>query len=529
MKLKPYVRLAFLLLAACGALLFPKEAAAQNDDTLRVMVYNILRYANETIAGCDVDCKTEAIETVVKHVRPDVLGVNELFNEERYADSLLKRVMNKDTTPIYARAAMNANWGGDIRNMLFYNQEKLALQAQYRMATETRLDIYKMYYKSADLALGDTVFIHFVLLHLKAGSQPQNEAERLFETNLVLDTLQSIGLVENIILMGDLNVQRHTDASFQNLLNASGLFAMKDPINRLGEWNENAGYVDVHTQSTRTTSESDGGVFGGSDDRLDFILCNQPALDGLLQVEYLNGSYRAVGQDGSFFNQSVLDAVAPPQYLKDALWAVSDHLPVQADFKVDAKPETPLSLRFFRLEAKAEQGGVRLRWAAPGGPNALTYAVERSTDGARFRKISGEIPAKPSEEMPTKYEYFDAAVRSGVTYYYRIIERRIGGGAELSPLAAAVAPGAHAHAFSVALFPNPFEDALYLQVSPPDPAPINLRVVALDGRTVWRGEAAPGPGGLRELGPQLSDLPPGVYHLEARNGSRRAWSRLIRR
>lgn len=316
--------------------LIPLFASGQTPDTLRVMTYNVLNFGRAELDNCDTDCKYDELHFIVRRAQPDLLALNEMQRDAVYSDNVLERVMNKDTTQVYSRAEMNENSGGQIRNMLYYNNQKLVLQEQYAIGTETRLDIYKLYFRSEELASGDTVFLHVVSMHLKAGSSQSDRSEREFETRQLVEKLGEIGPVDNLIVTGDLNIKSSNEESFQNLLNAPGNLAIKDPINQLGSWNSNRDFVLYHTQSTRDDQLEDGGSSGGCDDRFDFVLCNQAALENDFNVQFLDGSYVTMGQDGTFYNSNILGAASPDFPLKTALYRVSDHLPVYADFQVNA-------------------------------------------------------------------------------------------------------------------------------------------------------------------------------------------------
>ena len=74
------------------------------------------------------------------------------------------------------------------------------------------------------------------------------------------------------------------------------------------------------------------------DDRFDFILASDEIMDGTHEIKYLNDSYTAIGQDGLHYNKSLLDSPentsVPPDVL-DALYYMSDHLPVVMDMVVN--------------------------------------------------------------------------------------------------------------------------------------------------------------------------------------------------
>jgi hypothetical protein len=127
-------------------------------------------------------------------------------------------------------------------------------------------------------------------------------------------------------------VKGASEPAFQQLI-SSGLTQERffDPISEVGEWNNNFQYRFTHTQSTRTSS-TNGGCFsgGGMDDRFDFILASFDIMTNSSGMRYVNTSYKAIGNDGNRFNESVntpQNNSEPPAVI-DALYDLSDHLPV---------------------------------------------------------------------------------------------------------------------------------------------------------------------------------------------------------
>ncbi len=74
------------------------------------------------------------------------------------------------------------------------------------------------------------------------------------------------------------------------------------------------------------------------DDRFDFILISDEVRFGTKKVRYVQESYNAVGQDGLRFNGSINGPpqnIAVSQEVADALFNMSDHLPVALKLRVD--------------------------------------------------------------------------------------------------------------------------------------------------------------------------------------------------
>jgi hypothetical protein len=140
------------------------------------------------------------------------------------------------------------------------------------------------------------------------------------------------------LLCGDLNMSKSQEGGFQQLLNFSNsTIRFYDPENQLGNWSSNGTFAAMHTQSTRDALTNDGCYSGGGlDDRYDHILVNQTALTSSARMRYLPGSLKPVGNDGLHFNVAINIGTnnSVPGNVLTALYEVSDHLPVVADFEV---------------------------------------------------------------------------------------------------------------------------------------------------------------------------------------------------
>lgn len=151
--------------------------------------------------------------------------------------------------------------------------------------------------------------------------------------------IRNHGLSDNLLFMGDLNLSRSSEQAYINLTYTyDGERYFYDPINREGNWNNNSSFKDVHTQSTHS-GNTDCFSSGGLDDRFDFIMSSSSILNGENGIQMIDGSYKALGNDGQHYNKSITDAPtnnSAPSDIINALYGMSDHLPVLAKLKVDA-------------------------------------------------------------------------------------------------------------------------------------------------------------------------------------------------
>jgi len=312
----------FLGLIICLSLI---NSSAAQIDTFTIMQYNLLMYpANNPNKGI-------YMRPILNYLQPDVITLNELTSIDA-VDSLYSSGLD---TSKYTFGTFFAD--GTLGNGLIYNKQRLAQASSRVMLTSPRkTQIYKLYNISQDFqAYPDTVFMTFFAVHFKSSTGTTNETTRLIQATDLRDYTR-IFQPANFILGGDFNVYRSSEPAYQKLLEAGDL-PFIDPINRPGNWNNNASYQDIHTQSPRTTS-FDGGVTGGLDDRFDFIMVAEEIMQGTGGIRYLPNTYTTPGNDGQHFNKSIVSAPAntsAPDSVIQALHLMSDHLPVVMKIEMD--------------------------------------------------------------------------------------------------------------------------------------------------------------------------------------------------
>lgn len=331
-----------ILIAFIFLSVFSLQIIAQ--DTLKIMHYNLLNYNNYTsyctTSNNDVSNKDAYITSIIDYVLPDIFSVNEIEESSATLDRLLNNVMNTNGRTYYARANRTNYGSSSIINALYYDTRKLVLHSQDVVVTSVRdINLYKLYYSSASLASGaDTAWLTCIVMHLKAGSYTSDEDERAAEISLLMNYLNSLNNAANYLVLGDLNVYSDDEACFQNLINhPNANIRFYDPIDKMGDWNNNSYYEDYHTQSTHSASNNCA-ASGGMDDRFDFILSSLDIIIGSKKVQYIPNSYYALAQDGNHFNSSLVDAptnTLVPSNVLNALYNNSDHLPVIMKLSID--------------------------------------------------------------------------------------------------------------------------------------------------------------------------------------------------
>ena len=140
-----------------------------SQDTLKVTYYNLLNFPSSQ------QDRIDTLGKILDFIKPDIFVVNELtsFN----GGALIKNIaLNAGGTNEFQSALFFD--GPDTDNLLFYNQNKLALYSQQQIPTQLRdISEYILYDKQLAL-LGDTNLLYFYSIHLKAGSSSTNEELR---------------------------------------------------------------------------------------------------------------------------------------------------------------------------------------------------------------------------------------------------------------------------------------------------------------------------------------------------------------
>lgn len=261
-------------------------------------------------------------------------------------------------------------------------------------------------------------------LHLKANSWSDNDenlATRAAQTDALRDYLDSLPENEAVFVLGDLNMLNGSEIGWQNLTGTGSLERgrLYDPPERLGGWNNNAAFADVHSYSAADL-----------DTRFDFIL-HSAIIEDSSHINYVPDSYRVMGNDANHYGRSVNELpngdVDPD--IADALVQVSDHLPVLAEY----------SFSFCIPDSNGNETGLTEKNNWPPGPEDFTiipnypnpfngetvfsFSTSRSMDLHFFiYDIRGRIvhersfhQLQPGEHY---FKWYAEAFSSGI-YFYR--------------------------------------------------------------------------------------------------------------
>ncbi len=332
------------VLILLSVLTFLIQGKSYSQDTVRIMQYNLFRYGE---TNKEPAIKNPLLNTIVQYVKPDIIGVNELSGTVDYAQNVLTGALNINGVT-YWRKGKYSKAGADpsLANTVFYNSEKFTLLSQDTVSIVQReITAFNfMYNDSNSVQTKDTIFFTVIVLHYKAGNGSAETATRGQEANSIVNYINSFGKSKNIMIMGDYNVYINTEPGIANLvLNTDTFNRMVDPLNKMGAWNNNATYSNIHTQSTHTT-QTGGFSSGGMDDRFDIMLCSKSLMKDSSNMRILPSTYIPVGNDGQHFNLAITEAPtnnSVPSTILNALYNMSDHLPIRADFVLTPKKPLP--------------------------------------------------------------------------------------------------------------------------------------------------------------------------------------------
>lgn len=331
-------------------------------DTLRVMAYNLLNYGG-TPGYCNTSCKDFHLRTLIGYIQPDIIGINEIAPASALFRRFLDSVLNINGVTYWRSSIYQNVSNGNLVNALFYDSRRLGWLGQELITTQGGLrDIYAyhLYYLEPNLAqTQDTLFLVCIVSHLKAGNTSADAQQRGQAATQIKQYIQNLPPARRrfVIEMGDHNLYGSTETAYQELMNV-----LVDP-GPAGAWSNNSAFALFHTQSTRTSSLADGGSGGGLDDRFDFILFSPECTTATARAQYVPGSFWVVGQDGQRFKQAITATPLPAGYptaVINALYAVSDHLPVVARFALSVAVATGTSSFFPHaqiIHCQVREGG----------------------------------------------------------------------------------------------------------------------------------------------------------------------------
>ncbi|MCH7763619.1 MAG: lamin tail domain-containing protein [Candidatus Marinimicrobia bacterium] len=325
-----------------GLLLFLSQCMAQSNHTF--MTYNLLNYQDDNNREVDYI-------TIIEYVEPDIIIAEEVIGQRGY-DHFLSDVLDIVEADAWSGASfINQSAGIDIA--LYYRHDVFSFVSTSLVNTAPSglRDVVEWVMEHNESGVRFNVYG----VHLKAGTGNDDALQRLAEVTILRDYLDDLPAGSHFMVAGDFNIYSSSSSSepaFDMLTGVSDdndgrLF---DPVDRIGNWHADTWetdceFADVHTQSPRIT-QFGGGAPGGMDDRFDWIFVSEAVLNETYEINYVEDTYWAVGNDGNHCNQAINDGnnTSVNDAMADALHDASDHLPVIATFAFPGGDPSPYNI-----------------------------------------------------------------------------------------------------------------------------------------------------------------------------------------
>jgi endonuclease/exonuclease/phosphatase family metal-dependent hydrolase len=301
-------------------------------ESIKIATWNLLNFPGSTGASREID-----FHQVVNQLGLDILIVQEITSYDGVIE-FKNNVMNYSSPGKYEATTFYN--GPDTDNEAFYNKATISLISQLQIPTSLR-DISEYLF---EIKAGPGTGLRFRIYsaHLKAGTAADDKNDRAQEATILRNYLNNLPPNSYFLVCGDFNMESSNESAFGILAGnqSDNDGRVKDPINKLGNWDDNSSFANLHTQSTRAI-QFGGGASGGLDDRFDLVLISY-ALDGANELVYKQGSYLAYGNDGRHLNRAVNDGTneAVNSEIANALYEASDHLPVVIEIEATRAIET---------------------------------------------------------------------------------------------------------------------------------------------------------------------------------------------
>ena len=298
---------------------------------IKTMFYNLLNFSSAPPSD-----RLEHLNSILSSYQPDLFMVSEI-ESPKDAQAILDKSFSYTSAKIVQSPFLyNTSGPSYILQHLYYDDDKFTLNYTDQIKTNTR----SINHYNLKLNTSPDVFLDVFIAHFKASSGEFNENERRYEAEQLIDYLKTFEANSNIILAGDFNMYSSNEKAFEILLNGTEAFNFKDPINTLGNWNNNAEFNAVHTQSTRISNSQfeDYGAGGGLDDRFDLMLISDAIHSNTQSISYVEDTYQAWGNNANCFNNNINSMDCGGKFssgLREALYQMSDHLPVVMTLEID--------------------------------------------------------------------------------------------------------------------------------------------------------------------------------------------------
>jgi len=329
-------------------------------ETLEVVNYNIEADINgDTTPLPGLDSVLEAIgtQTVDNIAQPiDILALEETTSNSVTVAPIVTDLNSFYGAGTYAMADFQGGQNGSAAsgngpNAMIYNTTAVSLVSAVGVSgTGISGDPRQVVRYEFEPVGGTSANVFYVYVsHMKSSfgasgkTETQDEAERNTEALAIRADEATLPATASVLYVGDFNLNGTAEAAYQTLT-ASGHGQAIDPLDPTGatqSWNS-ATFKNILTESSTSLSFRDDIQFMSSN------VYNGTSASGL---QYVMGSYRAFGNDGSTAFGGSVDkstntalndvpgTAASRLAILDDLTTASDHLPLVADYTINVIPE----------------------------------------------------------------------------------------------------------------------------------------------------------------------------------------------
>jgi len=184
---------------------------------------------------------------------------------------------------------------------------------------------------------------------------------------------------------------------------------------------------------------------------------------------------------------------------------------------------TPLPLTLVSFDATAGDGTVLLQWKTASEQNVSHFEVERGIDGSVFTPI-GQVAATGNSRVPQHYQLTDPAPGTG-RIYYRLKMIDLDGSITYSRV---VTVSVTPRLMVTFISPNPFTDAISVNLQLGQPQQVDIRLLDATGRQI-RSLLFNGQKGMNTVQVrQLERLSNGLYIIQLHTDSQDLQYKVIR-
>lgn len=174
----------------------------------------------------------------------------------------------------------------------------------------------------------------------------------------------------------------------------------------------------------------------------------------------------------------------------------------------------PLPAKLIRFTASKMRDDVQLAWTTASEKNLDAFGIEVSADARTFKAI-GSVKAAGNSSVQQQYAFdhikaFGSLSHNGILYY-RLKMKDADGSFTYSPVASVQLNKETEH--TMAVYPNPFSDELYIDITSGTQANLGISIYDMQGRMVKTYTEAVKAGSNMIMLNQLSELETGVYFI----------------